>query len=173
MRFTQRESGSAQVITIIILIAGILGVIGVVFWKNFVNQPSGTTNQQVTASTTTPASSSLTTLHITELGIGLPYDKTLPTISYDIQKTDSGTRYAQLSNATLVGTTCTGDTGNIAAVILNPTQADTSTPFVATVTIDSNKYVLTLSGSNCTNNKSLLTKYQDSIEKNFIHIVQE
>ncbi len=146
----------------------LVGVLGFVVWKNFINKPA------TPAATST--NSGLTTLNISELGVGVLYDKSLPAISYTFHKASNGVAgYADVTSQDLVGTSCVGDIGSIAQVIQNPTSTSnfSESPIVATVTINSTKYVLTLSGSNCTNDKTLLSQYQSSIEKNFLNLKAE
>ena len=62
MKKLNNQTGSAHVVIIIILIAAVLGLLGFVFWQNFIKKTSPQTTSQVTKTTaTTPVSNSTTT----------------------------------------------------------------------------------------------------------------
>lgn len=174
MKSQSKEFGSVvHIVVIIVLIVAVLGLLGFVFWNNFSKKPAASTQ---TTSSTTADTTSLATLKVNELGVGVLYDSSLPTASYSYTAASDGVAaYANITSKSLIGTNCTGDNGSIAQIIKNPTSADnfSESPIVATATIDTNKYVLTLSGSNCASDTALLTKYQTSIEHNFIKLVAE
>jgi hypothetical protein len=177
------QTGSTHVIIIVILVIVILGALGFVFWNNFLNKPAAhkaasttTTSTPASASTTTnPAN--LATLSIPELKVGLLYDKSLPVLGYVGEKNqgEGNAQYAQITSTSELPTTCGDTSGLVAEIIKNPTSADVdpTQPFVASVTVDSNRYVLELAASNCPKDPALLTKYQASLEHNFINLTVE
>lgn len=53
MRATQKQSGGAHVIIVVILIIALLGVLGFVFWQNFINKSASDTQASSETQTTT------------------------------------------------------------------------------------------------------------------------
>lgn len=163
MKRQKNQSGSIDLIVILVLVVALLGAIGFIYWQH---RPASSKN-------TTSTDSSITTLDIPQLRVGLLYDKSLPTIGYTFHEEANGIpAYADITSKSLIGTACVDDTGSIAQIIKNPTSTSnfSESPIVATATVDSAKYVLTLSGSNCASNTTLLSQYQSSIEHNFINL---
>lgn len=166
------QNGSAHAVIIIILVAVLVGALGFIFWQNFMNtqktnRAAEETSRQNDMSSTDTEKVSLKTLSISEFNIVIHYDGNLPSMSYDIESTDVGTKYANLKSESIKGDKCVEDKGLIAQVIKNPSDVENKTYFVEEVTIGESVYHLALSGVNCANNADLLTQYQNSLKDNF------
>ena len=77
----KNQSGSAHAIIIIILIAAIIGLLGFVFWQNFIQKKdtvapakSAATTTTTTTPTTTTPKSTMTSLVLGNYGVEVPYD---------------------------------------------------------------------------------------------------
>jgi len=87
-RKRDNQSGSAHAVIIIILIVAILGLLGFIFWQNFIQKNDTTPTKSITTTTpatTTPATTSIATkstaisLPISTYGVEVPYDSTSDT----------------------------------------------------------------------------------------------
>lgn len=132
--------------------------------NNSNNQPATSTPTQ--PSTPQPDPSTVKSLTISQLGLTINYDKTLPGLSYEIKRTGSGTQYISLTYDGLIGDKCTGDQGEFASILKDPTSAD-SVAIKNTIKLGSDTYGLALPDSSCTNNVDLFNQYQDSMKANF------
>lgn len=169
---SSKQTGSAHVVIIVILVITLVGVLSFVFWQNSVDKKTvstATSSPSVSKKVTTPQviDTNLATLVIPQLGIVVSYDKSLPSIEYIMQKTDLNTEYADLTSSGLIGTKCVGDNGYIASVIKNPSAKEDQRAVVSNTTIGSDIYKLALAGSNCTKNVALLSQYQTSLTNSF------
>lgn len=83
MNKSNNQSGSAHAVVIIILIMAILGLLGFIFWQNFVQKKDATPTKSVTTSTpamtSTATKSTATSLPIIAYGVEVPYDSTSDT----------------------------------------------------------------------------------------------
>ncbi len=78
MKSRHSQTGSAHVI-IIVLIVALLGVLGFVFWQNFMNKPAST---QTSAAQTAPQTPTGKTLTVSEWGVKGTYNVTSSTPGY-------------------------------------------------------------------------------------------
>lgn len=84
MSTRNNETGSTHVVIIVVLIAVILGLLGFVFWQNFIQKKDTTPSASTTTTTskavteTTPATT-MTSLAIGNYGVEVPYDSTTDT----------------------------------------------------------------------------------------------
>ncbi len=70
MKVRHSQAGSAHLVIIIVLAILLLGVLGFVFWQNFMNKPATTTKtDNTTQSVSTDTSSKDKTLSVTEWGV--------------------------------------------------------------------------------------------------------
>jgi hypothetical protein len=75
-----KQTGSAHIVIVIVLVLALLGALGFVFWQNFVNKPA--TQGAVTSSTSQTALNDKTLL-ISEWGVKGSYDaKDLSSVNY-------------------------------------------------------------------------------------------
>lgn len=116
--------------------------------------------------TPAPDPSTVKSLDISQLGLTLNYDRTLPGLSYEISRTGDGTQYVSLTYDGLVGSKCTGDQGEFASIIKNPTNTD-SIAINNTVKLGNDTYGLALPDNSCTGNVDLFNQYQASMKANF------
>lgn len=102
MKSTHQDRGSTHIVLIIILVVAVLGLLGVVFWQNFVNQPAeqtGTsqsvTDESTDSSTPDPTDSFDTPLTVEEWGVvgDLGDISALGSVSYAISQLDGGGAY--------------------------------------------------------------------------------
>lgn len=176
----------ASTVTALILVAGFIWVVAHPYGsinladKTTSTEHNNTDNSNSNSSTTTkPAENTPTTpttpapdpstvknLDISQLGLTLNYDRTLPGLSYEIKLTGSGTQYVSLMYDGLIGDKCTGDTGEFASIIKNPTSAD-SVAIKNTVKLGNDTYGLALPDSSCTSNVDLFNQFQASMTANF------
>lgn len=99
--------------------------------------------------------------------ITVSYVKGVGAFEYQVLRTPSGTQYVEFRSTDLVGTKCTDDAGAFASIIQNPSSTDNTSSVSQTVELESTKYGLALSGTNCTPNVELLQQYQQSFSKGF------
>ncbi len=128
------------------------------------SQPANTT--PTTPQSPAPDPSTVKSLDISQLGLTLNYDRTLPGLSYEIKRTGSGTQYVSLTYDGLIGEKCTGDQGEFASIIKDPTSAD-SIAITSTVKLGNDTYSLALPDNSCTGNVDLFNQYQASMKANF------
>ena len=129
-------------------------------------------NQSTQPPVETPAApnpATLRTLTISQLGIAIGYDKSLPGVSYVISRTPAGTQYVDLMNEQLEGDICTNDDGTFASIIKNPTSGDQAA-LTTTVKVGDDTYGLSLPSAGCTSNADLFSKYQASIKATFPYL---
>ncbi len=172
IKISSKQTGSAHVIIIVILVIALLGTLGFIFWQNFINntqktQEATSVEKQETAVSNKTEESNLKTLPVSELGLTIQYDKTLPDLSYDLEVTDMGTRYANLKSNLLVGDRCVEDKGHVAQIIKNPSDVENQTAVVEKIVIGADVYSLALNGVNCASDPELLGRFQNSLKDNF------
>lgn len=109
----------------------------------------------------------VSTIDITPMTITVSYVKGVGAFEYQVLRTPSGTQYVEFRSAELIGTKCTDDAGAFASIIQNPSSAETNSTVSQTVDLESTKYGLALSGTNCTSNLESLEQYQQSFGKAF------
>ncbi len=132
--------------------------------KDSTESPATTTPTQ--PNPPAPDPSTIKNLTITQWGVVLGYDRTLPGMSYLIKRTGAGTQYVSLMYDGLIGDKCTGDQGEFASIIKDPTNAD-STALINTVKLGSDTYGLALPDNACTGDVALFTQFQNSMKTNF------
>ncbi len=119
-------------------------------------------------STTSPSvdKASLTTVDIAPMNITVSYVKGVGGFEYQVLRAQNGTQYVQFTNADLVGTKCTNDSGAFASIIANPTEADKAT-LAKTTKLGDEEYGLSLADSSCAPDTAKLQKYQQSFSDGF------
>ncbi|MDB5159863.1 MAG: hypothetical protein JWO99_126 [Candidatus Saccharibacteria bacterium] len=86
MKKSNSQTGSAHAIIIILLVVAILGLLGFVFWQNFIQKKDTTpatstpTTTTTTTTTTTPKTTA-TSLVLTSYAVEVPYDSSTDTYS--------------------------------------------------------------------------------------------
>lgn len=132
-------------------------------------QATSEPDQDASSTPPAPDPSTLRELPISQLGITISYDKTLPGVSYAISRTPAGTQYVDLMNDQLIGGICTNDAGTFASIIKDPTASDQAT-VSATVKVGDDTYGLSLPSADCTSNADLFAQFQDSIKATFPYL---
>lgn len=117
------------------------------------------------ASTLDPAT--VSTIDIAPMFITVSYVKGLGAFEFRVLRTPSGTQYVEFTSPELIGTKCTDDKGAFVSIIQNPSSSESNSTVSQTVDIDTTKYGLALSGTNCTANVERLEQYQQSFAKAF------
>jgi hypothetical protein len=168
---TSKQTGSTHIVIIVILAVVLITTLGFVFWQNYINtqktDEGESTAIQNSASNEDIEKTSPKIVLISEFNLAVQYGKDMPNISYDIETTDMGTRYANLKNDLLVGDICAEDEGFIAQIIKNPSDTENQASVVEKITIGEDTYGLVLSGANCASDTDLLSRFQNSLKTNF------
>lgn len=137
------------------------------------DNPSSTDdpNTPVSSGNTEPKStvdpSTVSTIVIEPMSIEVAYVKGVGGFEFQVLRTPSGTQYVEFRNAELIGTKCTGDVGTFASIVESPSASEDTSTLSQKVTVDGTVYGLSLSGSNCTSDTTLLGKYQKSFSDAF------
>lgn len=117
------------------------------------------------ASSIDPATLSI--IDVPTMLVTVSYVKGVGPFEYQVLKTPNGTQYVEFRSTELIGTKCTNDEGAFASIIKDPSTTEASATISKTVEVESVKYGLSLSGSNCTSNTELLSRYQQSFSDAF------
>ena len=182
------QSRKRRMVTIIVLAALVLIVGGAVIAKSIGGnspKPTLTPTPAATSSTDTQAETdvdqttkseaaatpavdpaTLSSIAVEPLAINVFYTKGVPGFDFVVKRTAGGTQYVEFSNADLVGTKCTGDTGPFASIIKNPTTAALPT-VTETVKVGNDTYGLSLVAKDCTADTTLLSQYQTAFTNGF------
>ena len=131
------------------------------------NEPATETQPENDADTQSALDpETVATIEIQPMSIVVSYVKGVGGFEYAVNRTASGTQYVAFSSPELVGTKCTGDTGEFATILANP-GSDESATITTSTTVDDTKYGLSLTAANCTKNPELLKSYQASFSDAF------
>lgn len=135
------------------------------------NEDATTANDTPTTDTdddtqTTIDPSTVSTIDIEPMDLTVSYVKGVGGFEFAVRRTANGTQYVEFSSPSLKGTKCTDDEGVFASILASPSTDEGST-ITKTVTIDGEKYGLSLVGATCTKDPDLLKKYQASFSDAF------
>lgn len=167
---SHKQTGSAHVVIVTGLILVLVGTLGFIFWQNLMTQKDNTTDPIVKQNETSESvvtTEDLKSLSISEFGVTIQYSDELPDITYSIEMTDLGTRYADLKSISLVSDKCVDDEGSIAQVIKNSSDDEDQRGVVDKLVLGDSMYALALSGDNCANDTSLLENFHVSLKAHF------
>lgn len=92
MKHSTHQTGSAHVIIIIVLVVALLGVLGFVFWQNFVSEQPADIETGIAGETAQISSQPVKTLTVSEWGIEGSYESRL-TLVYQIAENNPNSLY--------------------------------------------------------------------------------
>lgn len=175
MKKSNKQSGSAHVIVIIILVIAILGLLGFVFWQNFIEKKNTVVNNTSPTTTTTKAASSpspaptstLATLSLPSYGVEIPYNSTDDTYTV-VDATGSNAGAYTVKSKKLAAACGDGTFGTIYQTAKGETKPMTSAP----VTVGNYDYSWGAYNPSCTTNSQVdtATAVQKSFENAFKNI---
>lgn len=137
MKKSNNQTGSAHVVIIVILVLVIIGLLGFVFWQNFINKPAA--NQANTSQSTSAASTSkndtkapaATGFTVTQWSIKVPTTATdfIAAVPSDVQSAN-GISFLDVTTSALKAeaTKANCDDWNIGTLYREPTSDNEPTP---------------------------------------------
>lgn len=106
-------------------------------------------------------------IDVEPLEIRVAYENVIPSFEFFIKRTSIGTRYVEFTYDKLIGDKCTNDEGVFMSIIENPSTPEDLSTISKTTVVDGTTYGMTLESDTCTNDKALLSKYQNAFSDGF------